>query len=266
VFSIEISLLGKIMETGFKRVPAIDKCFNILGLFVKAKDPLGISDISKALNYHRSTVFNIVYTLVDTGILERRGKSKFHFGTQLYVLSKAVIRSSELINTIHPYLKKINKKTRMMVFLGIRSGLRAVILDKVNSTFDIRVMSEVGMRIPLLAGAGGKALLSQLAEDEVDSILSKNTLREFTPFSCTDTGEYKDMIQRVREEGIAFDMEEYIEGIRALAVPLEINRGNSPAAIWAVGLKIQVKDEVIPQHSEYLKKIATEIELRFSTE
>ena len=61
-------------------------------------------------------------------------------------------------------------------------------------------------------------------------------------------------------------MEEYIEGICALAVPLSINRGSSPAAIWAVGLRIQVKDEIIPQYSEYLKKIATEIELRFSTE
>jgi IclR family KDG regulon transcriptional repressor len=153
----------------------------------------------------------------------------------------------------------------MMVFLGIRSGLRAVILDKIDSTFDIRVMSEVGMRIPLLAGAGGKALLSQLPEDEVDEILSTNKLNKFTPFSCTNKRNYKAIIQKTRVEGIAFDMEEYIEGIRALAVPLNINIGNSPAAIWAVGLRIQVKDEVIPQYSEYLKKIAAEIEIRFST-
>jgi IclR family KDG regulon transcriptional repressor len=53
------------METGFKRVPAIDKCFNILDLLAKAKDPMGVSDISKAFNYNRSTVFNIVYTLME---------------------------------------------------------------------------------------------------------------------------------------------------------------------------------------------------------
>jgi DNA-binding IclR family transcriptional regulator len=254
------------MKAEFKRVPAIEKCFSILGLLVEAKDPLGISDIAKALNYNRSTVFNIAYTLTDLGILEKRGQNKFHFGTQLYILSRSAIRRSELINTIHPYLEEINRKTRMMVFLGIRSGLRAIILDKIDSTFDIRVMSEVGMRIPLLAGAGGKALLSLLPDAEIDKILSQNKLKKFTPFSCTNQRKYKTIIQKTREEGIAFDMEEYIEGIRALAVPLNINRGNSPAAIWAVGLRIQVKDEVIPQYSEYLKKIATEIEIRFSTE
>jgi IclR family KDG regulon transcriptional repressor len=251
------------MKAEFKRVPAIEKCFSILGLLAKAKDPLGISDIAKALNYNRSTVFNIAYTLTDLGILKKRGQN---FGTQLYVLSRSAIRRSELINTIHPYLEEINRKTRMMVFLGIRSGLRAIILDKIDSTFDIRVMSEVGMRIPLLAGAGGKALLSLLPDAEIDKILSQNKLKKFSPFSCTNKRKYKAIIQKTREEGIAFDMEEYIEGIRALAVPLNINRGNSPAAIWAVGLRIQVKDKVIPQYSEYLKKIATEIEIRFSTE
>lgn len=254
------------MKTKFKRVPAIDKCFTILGLLVRAKKPMGISGISKALKYNKSTVFNIVYTLNDLGILEYGRNNEFRLGTQLYVLGKAASRGSELINTIHPYLEEINRKTRMMVFLGIQSDLKAIILDKIDSTFDIRVISEVGMRIPLLAGAGGKALLSLLSDVEIDKILSQNKLKKFTPFSCTSKRKYKAIIQKTREEGIAFDMEEYIEGIRALAVPLNISRENSPAAIWAVGLRMQVKDEVIPQYSEFLKKIATEIEIRLSTE
>lgn len=61
-------------------------------------------------------------------------------------------------------------------------------------------------------------------------------------------------------------MEEYIEGIRAFAVPLKIHRGDSPLAIWAVGLKRQITDETIPRYSEFLKKIAKEIENRFSLE
>lgn len=252
------------MKAEFKRVPAIEKCFSILGVLTEVKDPLRISDIAKALNYNRSTVFNIAYTLTDLGILEKKGKNRFHFGTQLFILSRSAMRRSELINTIHPYLEAINRKTRMMVFLGIRSGTKAVILDKVDSIFDIRVMSEVGMRIPLLAGAGGKALLSLLPDAEIDRIFSQKKLKKFTPFSCTNKRKYKTIIQKTRNEGIALDMEEYIEGIRALAVPLNINRGGSPAAIWAAGLKMQVKDEVIPRYSEYLKKVATEIEIRFS--
>jgi len=32
-------------------------------------------------------------------------------------------------------------------------------LDKVDTAYDIKVSSEIGMHLPLLVGAGGKALL-----------------------------------------------------------------------------------------------------------
>ena len=54
------------------------------------------------------------------------------------------------------------------MFLGIRSGDQAVVLDKVDSPGEIRVSSEVGMKIPLEAGAGGKVLLSQLSDSEFE--------------------------------------------------------------------------------------------------
>lgn len=252
------------IKTGYKRVPAIDKCFGILDLLSKSRDPLGISDISNALKYNRSTVFNMVYTLVDHNILEKKAHNKFQFGTKLYILSKAANRRSDLIKTIHPYLEAINRKTRLMVFLGIRSGLRAVIIDKVDSTFDIKVMSEVGMRIPLLAGAGGKALLSQLPEDEIDRILAKNKLKKFTAFSCTDKARYKSMILATKTTGIAFDTEEYIEGIQAFAVPLNLNREDMVGAIWAVGLKSQIKTEQVESFAEYLKDMVKRIEIQYS--
>ena len=226
---------------------------------------MGISDISKALKYNKSTVFNIVYTLSDLGILEYGHNNKFRFGTQLYVLGKAASSGSELINTVHPYLEEINQKTKLSAFLGIRSGLRAIIVDKVDSAFDIKISSEIGMKLPLLAGAGGKALLSQLSDAEIDKILSQNKLKKFTRFSCVNKEKYKKMLEKTRQDGIALDREEYIEGICAFAVPLRTDRPDSQAAIWAVGLKMQFTDEVIRRYSQFLKEITKNIEIRFSS-
>ena len=109
------------MKTAFKRVPAIDKCFAILNLFARLKKPLGVSEISKALNYNKSTVFNMLHTLNDLGILEQSGENKFQYGMRLYTLGKAAGRSSELLSTVHPYLAKINQKTKLSAFLGLRA-------------------------------------------------------------------------------------------------------------------------------------------------
>jgi len=252
------------VEGKLKRVPALDKCFAILDLMAHTKKPLGISDLSNALVYHKSTVFNMVYTLVDLGILENGKEGKFRFGPRLYALGKASGGGSELVSTIRPYLEEINRKTKLSVFLGILSGTRAVIMDKVDSPFDIKVSSEAGMAIPLVAGAGGKVLLSQLSDPEVNHILSESKLTKFTPTSCINKKRYMNLIRKAREEGFAVDDEEYIEGVRALAVPLRLNRGNLVAAVWVVGLKSQIKDKVLPSFRSMLKEIARRIEIRFS--
>lgn len=253
------------MTSELKRVPAIDKCFAMLELFSRVKKPLGVSEISKALNFNKSTVFNIVHTLDALGVLEKSRNGQFVFGTRLYILGKAAGSGSELINTVHSYLEEINQKTKLSAFLGIRAGIRAVIIDKVDTAFDIKIYSEIGMRMPLLAGAGGKALLSQLADSELDDILSKNKLKNFTPNSCKNKKKFKEIVKRVRYDGVAVDLEEYIEGVRAIAVPLIINRSGVQAAIWTVGLKRQIKDSVISKYSEYLKQIAKKIETRLTS-
>ena len=252
------------MEGKFKRVPAIDKCFAILDLMARTKEPLGISDLSNTLAYHKSTVFNMVHTLVDLGILENGAEGKFRFGSRLYTLGKASGGSSELVSTIRPYLEEINRKTRLTVFLGIRSGNRAVIMDKVDSPFDIKVSSELGMAIPLVAGAGGKVLLSLLSDTELDCLLSESKLKKFTPTSCVNKKTYKNLIKKARDEGFAIDDEEYIEGVRALAVPFRLHDGNLLAAIWIVGLRSQIKDEMIPSFRSILKDTAKNIETRWT--
>jgi IclR family KDG regulon transcriptional repressor len=252
------------MRGEFKRVPAVEKCFRILNLLAESGKPMGISEIAKSLDYNKSTVFNTVHTLSELKILEAIPEAKFWFGTDLYLLGRAAGKGSDLIQTVHPFLEKINEKTKLSAFLGIRSGMRAVLLDKVDDAFDIKLSSEVGMRLPLLAGAGGKALLAQLPDAEIDQILASNELRKLTPLTCVDKNEYRRSVMHVREEGVALDMGEYIEGVVAFAVPLKTQRNGLQAAIWAVGLKRQVAEETVPEVAAFLKDTADAINLRFS--
>lgn len=251
------------MSTEFKNVPAIEKCFSILQLFSKSKQALGISEISKQLALNKSTVFNIIYTLKNLEILEQYPDGKFHFGTLLYLLGNANGKKSELIQTVHPYLEKINHQTKLSAFLGIRSGIQALILDKVDNAYDIKISSEIGMRLPLLAGAGGKTLLSQLPDRQIDQILSANPLKKFTAKTCIDKKAFKNDVIRIRKSGVAVDDEEYIDGIVAFSVPLKTHRPDLQAAIWAVGLKQQIRPQTIPAISAVLKKTADDINQRF---
>ena len=251
------------MPTEFKNVPAIEKCFTILQHFAESKHPLGISEISNQLELNKSTVFNIIYTLKNLEVLEQHPDGKFHFGTRLYLLGNASGKKSELIQTVHPYLERINRQTGLSSFLGIRSGQRAVIIDKVDTAHDIKISAEIGMRLPLLAGAGGKALLSQLSNQEIGRILNTNTLKKFTAKTSVDKKKFKKEVLNIRKSGIAYDDEEYLDGVVAFSVPLKANRPDLQAAIWVVGLKQQFRNEMVTEISSFLKKIAEDINHRF---
>lgn len=257
--AMERKRLGKLsIQRDFKRVPAVYKCFNIIEHLATSKKPFGISEIASELGYHRSTVFNMVYSLVDLKVLHQEENGKFSFGTRLYALGKAADRNSELIHMVRPYLEALNAKTGLTAFLGVRSELRAVVVDKVETAKGLKLSSDVGTSHSLLAGAGGKAMLAQLPDDELDAIIDENELICFTPQTCVDKKLFKEHIRQVRKDGIAYDMEEYSEGIRAVAVPLK-NGNNIQVAIWAVGLKSMLSDGQISAYSEYIKQIAQNI-------
>jgi IclR family KDG regulon transcriptional repressor len=247
-----------------KQVPAVDKCFKILEVLSGSESPLGITEISTRLGFHKSTVFNLLYTLVELGILERTSDNKVRLGIKLYTLGRKAGAGAMLISKVRPFLEEVNRETNLSVFLGLRAGRKAVIIDKVDSPDEVKVSSEVGMKIPLIAGAGGKVLLSQLPEAQVREILFEGPLPQFTPSTCTNPKRFWKIIQRTRQERFALDDEEYITGIRALAIPLDIGRTDQQAAVWMVGLKSRMSDEKMAGFKNILIYIGARIEAQFS--
>src|SRR4030042_6170189 len=123
------------MNPGFRKVPAIDKCFAVLELLAQSKTPMGISEISRRLDLNKSSVFNTVHTLRDLNILENQPDGKFAFGTRLYILGNTAGKRSALIQTAHPYLRVINERTKLSAFLGLRSDRQAILIDKEDSAY-----------------------------------------------------------------------------------------------------------------------------------
>ena len=252
------------MPLNYKRVPAIDKCFSVLALMAEAKRPFGFNEIVKNLGLNKSTVFNILHTLKDLDVLEKGPDGLFRLGPRLFILGNAAAGGSDLIQTVHPYLETINRDFKLSTFFGILSGREVIILDKADRAHRIKLSSEIGMRIPIFAGVAGKALLSQLPETEIDKILSESTPKQYTPRSIVDKAVYKKEILSVKKTGIAYDREEYIEGLIAVAVPLQTYREDLQAAIWAVGLKQEFRKHAMMRITRFLSKIVEEINYRFS--
>ena len=123
----------------------------------------------------------------------------------------------------------------------------------------------MGIRLPLLVGAAGKALLSQLSDAELDNVLCTSEPPRLVSDAREDRVGLRNAVIGAREKGIVADMEEHVKGVISLAIPFNTHREDLQAAILAVGLKYQWRDRSLSSVSKLLKEIAAELDRRFST-
>ena len=248
----------------FTRVPAIDKCFAILDLLIESPKPMGISELSRRLGLNKSTVFNISHTLISLGVLENQSNGKFTFGTVFYVLSNMARRQSSVIHFVRRYLEKISMKTNLSAFLGLRSDCSAILIDRIDPDYEVKLSSEIGTHMPAFAGAGIKAMLSQLSDEAIDQILASNELERYTASSIIDKAVYKKEVLQVRKHGIAYDLAEYIDGTVGFAIPVKVWGEHVQAAIWAAGFKNQISERSLPFLEHLLLNISEEIKCQLA--
>ena len=245
----------------YKQVPALIKCANILEFLSRSQTPRSLADICNRLGYNRSTVFNLVHTLTNLGLLERGPGGQFRLGPRLYVLAQAGGQGPDLIQVARPVLEEINRRTRLTTLLGSLYGERVVIVDLVESSLDMRISSRVGMRIPLLAGVTGMIMLMQMNQAQVEELLAAHPLEPFTRFSVLDPRRYARIIDQARVQGGAVDRETYLEGVRGVGVPVAMGEGNPLCALWVIGLNQHIPDQDVPDHLDLLKESARQIEM-----
>jgi DNA-binding IclR family transcriptional regulator len=83
--------------------------------------------------------------------------------------------------------------------------------------------------------ASGKIMLSALTEEALQGILPKK-LPELTEFTLS-RAQLINQLKDVRESGVAFDDQEYMEGVCTFAVGLETYMGNYSISIIAPSIR-----------------------------
>lgn len=228
------------------QAPIVQKAFQILNAVARSEDGMGISDIAARLDIGKSTVHGITAALEHQGALVRDPRSKrYAVGPTLLELGQAVEKRVDIRRLARPAMEALMAQCRETVFLGIRNGNHVTIIDRVESPKDFKISSPIGTAVPLLAGAVGKAFLSTLSPEEATPLISREPLPRYTPNTITDPVQYQAVLETIREQGYALDDEEYIAGVRAVAVPLP-SCGPYAPALWVVGFKAALDDQRLP--------------------
>lgn len=192
--------------------------------------PIGLVELSNRLALHKSTVHRLLLSLICMGYVsqdEENGKYMLTF--KLVELSGKILSRVDILSTVRPIIEELANGCRETVHFVQRRGTEVFYLDKVAPLYPqesaIRMASQIGLSRPIYCSAVGKAILAEMADNEIKYIWDNSFIEKKTENTIIEFEELQKELIEIREKGYALDNEENEIGVRCIAACIKNHNG-----------------------------------------
>ena len=191
--------------------------------FIREHGEVTVSQVAGEIDLTPSTVHTYLATLRAANYVLKEGGA-YRLGPQLLTLGESVRHHNKLFRAAKEQVEELSEETGESVHLIIehdgklfglyeRFGENAVGIEYHNRKREQALNH-------LHCTAAGKAILSELPDDEVEAILEKSGMPRNTSQTITDRDRLLEALATTRERGCAHADEEQMDGLRAVGAPV----------------------------------------------
>jgi IclR family KDG regulon transcriptional repressor len=226
-------------------IQSVSHALDVLEEFQGDVDELGVTELSKKLKLHKNNVFRILATLQSRSYIEQnKANENYRLGVRCLELGQTFIHQRGMLKQAKPVLQELAEKTGETSYVSIMRENEVVYLDSVESETTVRVVSRLGLHMPIHATAAGKALVAFESEEDLRKRFGEE-LKGYTGKTIRTIEELLRDLEGVREKGYATDLEEFEEGLRCIASPIRDYTRKVIGAISVSGPAHRLPDEKI---------------------
>lgn len=241
----------------------LEKALDIIELMLYNEKEISLVDIAKSINLSNSTTYRILSVLVKRGyVYQRQRGSKYSLGYKFVLFNQKTDIEHNFINIkseATPFLKELSEKTSETVVISIFDGREPVDIMVIIPDVILKASTEIGTKSPLHCTAVGKMFLSCMSYDKRIKLLESNKLTPYTENTINDIDRLMAELDNIKKEGVAYDDEEYIMGLRSAAAPIMTENGEVLACIYFFGPSARVTRKKMLQFGALVKYYAQEI-------
>lgn len=245
-------------------VQSVDRALRILDLLSRS-DSLGVSDISRRLDVHRSTAFRLLATLEAHDYVEQeshRGTYRLAFG--VLKLSGQVASRTDLAKEAQTACDDVTAEVNETSNVAILArGVAVNVTQTTGSKFVSVAQQYVGQQTPLHASSTGKVLLAH-DPGEVRAVI-RGGLDPYTSHTITDPATLVEHLDAVRRRGWAAAVEEWELDMNAVAVPVRDLSGRVVAALAVTAPSFRMPEERFTELAEVLGRHAQRLSARLGS-
>ena len=202
-----------------KLVPAVERAVAILDRLSGAEQTLSLSLLARELGLPKSSVHGLCHTLCALRLLRPQGNG-YVLGAHVLHWSQAFLATTDVVKEFHRLLAHDHRVGDHTVTLSCLDGADVVYLACRNSAAPLGFNFRIGMRLPAIYAATGKAMLARLGEQALIAALPKPWPPTMTKNSVGTRARLLAELAQVRQRGYALDDGQIRDGMVCLGAAI----------------------------------------------
>lgn len=212
-------------------VRSVAKALEIL-LLLRDHETIGVSEASRRLGIARSTAHRLLSMLEHYDFAQRDIRTRgYQCGPALVGVGLTAVLHLDIRRRARPHMERLAAEVQETVTLMGLEGAQVRFLDCVESPRTIRVAARTGLVRPAHCTSAGKAMLADLAPDELDKLYPDETLPALTDRSVGSRSALLSVLDEVRATGYATNLGESDAGLVAVGVAIPDVAGSPRAGL-----------------------------------
>lgn len=248
---------GKTGKTG-NSVHSVDRAISILQVLAR-RGAVAVTDLAVELGIHKSTAFRLLATLEARGLVEQTSnRGRYQLGFGVIRLAESATTKHDLSVMSRSVCEELAATVGETVNVVINDGAAVISINQVMGSASVTTVNWVGRPGPLHATAAGKVFLAHLDDDDLVALLSA-PLQRYTTHTVTNADVLSKQLEKIREAGYGYTLEEHEIGLAAMAAPIRSLEGEVIAALAISGPEFRINEGTFPDLVEQLISAAARI-------
>jgi len=248
------------LEKNKGHIQSVGKALMILDLLGANHKEMSLGEITKKLGFSKPTAHSLLSTLRTFGYVKHfSSDGSYWLGVRLFELGSCVLDGWDFRKAAIPFIEELMQELQETVQLAVLDGGEVLYVEKRESHQSLRVVSDIGKRLPVHCTGLGKCLLAFSSPGEIQKIILVKGLPRYTSNTITDPDLLNKELEKIKSQGYAIDNEEIMEGLRCVAAPIMNIKGEVVAAISISGPVGRLKDEQIEFAKRHVVETAQQI-------
>ncbi|WP_435361770.1 IclR family transcriptional regulator [Haloarchaeobius sp. DFWS5] len=209
---------------------------------VEAAGEAGVTEIANRVDVSKSTVHGHLTALRKRGYVVA-DDGRYRLSLRFLQLGEHTRTQTGVYEVARPHVDDLARETNELANLAVAEAGRGVYLYRTQGDQTIRFSTAAGEVHQLHCSATGKAMLAFMPRERVEEVLARHGLPKHTDQTITDEATLFETLEAVRERGVAFDDEEYGDGLRCVGSPIRGPDGEVLGAMSISGPATRLEGE-----------------------